>query len=189
MPTAARIDLTIHRMWAEPKLPIPVQRSAAEPGEATMAAGILSSTIGNTVMTKRLAEIVLVCLLISANPATATSKVADETGVRDTENRWSEAFVSGDTAVLDALLDSDYVSIGATGNARPKAEIISLAIAYAKAHPGEHAAPLSPSSAIRVIGNAAVVRHHNSSDTSVDVFFFRDGHWYAWYSQHTKLDH
>ena len=125
--------------------------------------------------------------LFVAQAATAAEKIADEAGVRDAENRWSEAFVGGDAATLDALLDADYVSTGATGKPRSKSEIIGLATTYAKTHTGEHAKPLSTTSTIRVIGNAAVVQHHNASDTSVDVFYFRDGRWHAWYSQHTKI--
>ena len=125
--------------------------------------------------------------LTAAQAAGAAEKVADEAGVRDAENRWSEAFVSGDTATLDALLDTDYVSTGANGKPRAKAEIIGLASAYAKAHPGEHAKPLPATSTIRVIGNAAVVQHRNAGDTSVDVFYFKDGRWRAWYSQHTRI--
>jgi hypothetical protein len=125
--------------------------------------------------------------LIVAEAATAAGKIADEAGVRDAENRWSEAFISGDAVALEALLDADYVSTGATGKPRSKAEIIGLASNYAKAHPGEHAKPLPATSTIRVIGNAAVVQHRNVSDTSVDVFYFRDGRWYAWYSQHTRI--
>ena len=136
---------------------------------------------------KPVLSISLSMFLIAAQPANAAEKIADEAGVRDAENRWSEAFVSGDTATLDALLDADYVSTGANGKPRAKAEIIGLAGAYAKAHPGEHAQPLPATSTIRVIGNAAVVQHHNASDTSVDVFYFRDGRWHAWYSQHTKI--
>jgi Domain of unknown function (DUF4440) len=137
---------------------------------------------------KRTLLIPLSIFLIAAQSAKSADKVADEAGVREAENRWSEAFVSGDAATLEALLDAEYVSTGATGKARSKAEIIALASNYAKAHPGEHAKPLPTTSTIRVIGNAAVVQHHNASDTSVDVFYFRDGHWHAWYSQHTKID-
>ena len=129
---------------------------------------------------------VSICLL-AAQAATAAEKIADEAGVRDAEDRWSEAFVSGDTATLEALLDADYVSTGATGKPRSKAQIIALASTYATAHPGEHAKPLPATSTIRVIGNAAVVQHHNASELSVDVFYFRDGQWHAWYSQHTRI--
>lgn len=139
-------------------------------------------------MKRRSIAATFACLLSASGAAMAASKAPDEAGVRDAENRWSEAFISGDVAALDALLDADYVSTGTNGKARPKAEIIRISGTYAKAHPGEHATPLSSTSTIRVIGNAAVVQHHNSGDTSVDVFYFRDGRWHAWYSQHTKLE-
>jgi hypothetical protein len=123
-----------------------------------------------------------------ANAIAASPDTADEAGVRAAEDRWSEAFITGDAATLETLLDADYVSTGANGNVRPKNEIIRIARAYAKEHPGGHAKPLASTSTIRVIGEAAVVRHRGESDTSVDVFYFRDGHWHAWYSQHTKLE-
>lgn len=131
----------------------------------------------------------LAVLLASAVPAVAFAAHAsrDAAGVRDAENRWGEAFVSGDVATLDALLDADYVSVNASGAPRTKAEILVLARDYAKAHPGQHGQPLADSATIRVIGDAAVVQHHGAQDTSVDVFFFRDGRWHAWYSQHTRL--
>jgi hypothetical protein len=127
----------------------------------------------------------LACALALSGTARAASP--DEAGVRDAENRWSEAFMTGDTATLDALLDSDYVSVGGNGQAHPKAEIMGFAREYAKAHPGQHAKPLPPTSTIRVIGNAAVVQHHSAQASSVDVFYFRDGRWHAWYSQHTMV--
>ena len=145
-------------------------------------------------MTKPLRCVLLLACVISAAQLVlaadglAVDKLADEAGVRDAENRWSEAFMSGDAATLDALLDADYVSTGANGKARDKAQIIKLALDYATAHPGQHASPLAPTSTIRVVGNAAVVQHRNSTDTSVDVFYFRDGRWHAWYSQHTRLE-
>ena len=129
----------------------------------------------------------LICLL-GVSGAAMAAKAPDEAGVRDAENRWNEAFVSGDAVVLDALLDADYVSVNASGKARPKAEIIQGAKKYGTAHPGEHGNPLPPTSTIRVVGNAAVVQHHGTTETSVDVFYFRDGQWHAWYSQHTKLE-
>ena len=127
----------------------------------------------------------LACALASSGTARAASP--DQAGVRDAENRWSEAFMTGDAATLDALLDSGYVSIGGNGQAHPKAVIIRFATEYAKAHPGQHAKPLPPTSTIRVIGNAAVVQHHSPEAASVDVFYFRDGRWHAWYSQHTQV--
>lgn len=131
--------------------------------------------------------LVLACMVCLASVAAQAANAPDLAGVRDAENRWSEAFMTGNAAVLDQLLDADYVSVGSNGKARPKAEIIDLATEYAKAHPGQHAKPLPPTSTIRVIGNAAVVQHHSATAASVDVFYFRDGQWHAWYSQHTQV--
>ena len=62
-----------------------------------------------------------------------------------------------------------------------------MAHAFAQTHPGQHGPPLPKTSTIRVIGFAGVVHHHGDTESSVDVFYFRDGRWHAWYSQHTKL--
>jgi hypothetical protein len=108
-------------------------------------------------------------------------------GVRDVENGWSKAFVTGDAAYLDALLDPTYISVGTHGNARPKTEIIAMATRYAAEHPSSPATPLPPTSMIEVKGSTAIVTHHGENDTSVDVFFYADGRWRAWYSQHTAI--
>jgi hypothetical protein len=108
-------------------------------------------------------------------------------GVREVENGWNHAFVHGDSAYLEALLDPEYVSVGAKGNARPKAEIVALAAKFAQEHPGEVDSPLPPTSTIRIQGNAAVVTHHGKDNVSVDVFYFAEGRWHAWYSQHTSI--
>jgi hypothetical protein len=110
-----------------------------------------------------------------------------EAGVREAENAWSKAFVTGDAKVLEALLDPAYVSVSTVGVPRPKAEIIAAASRFAAEHPNTPASPLSPSSTISVKDNAAVVTHHSAKDVSVDVFFYSQGAWHAWYSQHTAL--
>jgi hypothetical protein len=139
----------------------------------------------------RKAALVLAASLIGASIAHAAPErpveQPDEAGVVTVENRWSEAFVTGDAATLDTILDPDYVSVGTSGAARPKAEIISLAAEYATKNPGAHGTPLPPTSVVSIIGNAALVVHHGATDTSVDVFHFDGGHWRAWYSQHTAL--
>lgn len=124
--------------------------------------------------------------LLVATPALA-GEARTEQSVRAVEDRWSQAFMSGDAATLGALLDDRYVSVGTKGNARNKAEIIALAQRFAAANPGAKATPLPASSTIRVVGDAAVVTHQGPDERSVDVFYYRAGRWHAWYSQHTAL--
>jgi ketosteroid isomerase-like protein len=130
---------------------------------------------------------VAAALLVSGAAQAAPADRLDEASVRAAENRWSEAFISGDAGALDALLHPDYVSVGATGKARPKAEIIAIAKAYAEKHPGEHAQPLAATSAVQLIGPTALVQHHAASEISVDLFSFEGGRWRARYSQHTPI--
>jgi hypothetical protein len=130
---------------------------------------------------------VLLLIGLASCPVLAAVPAADpgEAGVRAVENGWSKAFVTGDAAYLDALLDPAYVSVGTRGEGRSKADIIAMAKAYGSAHPGAQATPLSPTATIDVRGTAAIVVHHGQGDTSVDIFHYTDKRWRAWYSQHT----
>jgi hypothetical protein len=120
---------------------------------------------------------------LAAGPATATEPPTDA-GVRHAENLWSEAFITGDAAALEALLDPQYVSVNPQGVARPKAQIVGFARDYAAKHPGEHAKPLPDTSTIRVIGKSALVQHRSAQGFSMDLFYYEGGRWKAWYSQH-----
>ena len=75
-------------------------------------------------------------------------------GVRAVENHWGRAFVTGDAAYLGTLLADDYVSVGSTGRARPKAEIIALAQKIA-AGPNPPK-PVESTAKIVVRGDAAI---------------------------------
>jgi hypothetical protein len=121
---------------------------------------------------KALALTVILSIAFASSTCLAVVPGGDpgEAGVRDVENGWSKAFVTGDAAYLDGLLDPAYVSVGIKGNPRTKTEIIALARVFAKDHPGTQATPIPPTSTISVKGAAAVVTHHGDSDTSVDVF-------------------
>lgn len=127
----------------------------------------------------------MLAVLSSAHAAQAPETERSVDGVRTVEAHWQRAFLGGDTAYLDALLDPAYVSVGHAGNARPKAEIIALAQKIAEKklspQPPEHPAT------IVVRDNAAIVTDSTSGDTSVDVFYYAGGRWHAWYSQHTPV--
>ncbi|MES2148345.1 MAG: nuclear transport factor 2 family protein [Pseudomonadota bacterium] len=130
---------------------------------------------------------VLLLISFTSNSVLAAVPGADpgEAGVREVENGWNKAFVTGDAVYLDALLDPAYVSVGTKGEARPKADIIAMAKSYGAAHPGVQATSLLPTAKIDIKGSAAIVIHRGTGDTSVDVFHYTEGRWRAWYSQHT----
>ena len=115
-------------------------------------------------------------------PPTANER--SEAGVQAVEKRWSEAFMRGETAYLNDLLAEDYISVNGSGAVRTKADIIEMSRKYAANNQGPM--PDLPPSPVSIIGDAAIVQHDNQSERSVDVFYYRDGRWYAWYSQHTR---
>lgn len=110
-----------------------------------------------------------------------------EKGVRATEDQWSAAFVHGDAAVLELLLDPSYVSVSTTGLARTRTEVIALSLEFARKNPNFEAKPLAPSSTIQIVGTTALVRHRSETETSIDLFHYAHGQWHAWYSQHTAI--
>ena len=136
-------------------------------------------------MSKTCLMICLLAVLGRSYAAEAPETERSVEGVRAVEAHWQKAFLSGDAAYLESLLDPAYVSVGHAGNARPKAEIVALSKKVAEKkmtpQPPDHPAT------IVVRDNAAVVTDSASGDTSVDVFYYADGRWHAWYSQHTPV--
>jgi Domain of unknown function (DUF4440) len=135
-------------------------------------------------MSKQIIACALLCLPVFAFAADEVDETTmTVAGVRAVEDHWTQAFLSGDSAYLDALLDPQYVSVGQTGRARPRAEIIELSKKIA-ATPRKDPVPHSDV-AIVVHGNAAIAMASSDTDTSLDVFYYEGGRWHAWYSQHT----
>lgn len=135
-------------------------------------------------------QTILVAALAAAITVSAPAAATDAASVqqvRQVEDAWSQAFVSGDTASLTDLLDPDYVSISASGASRNRDEVLELARRYAQKNPGQTAQPLASSSKIQVRGALALVIHRGPNDVSVDVLHFGGGHWRAIYSQHTAV--
>ena len=108
-----------------------------------------------------------------------------EAGVRAVENHWGRAFVTGDAAYLETLLSDGYVSVNQSGRVRPKAEIIALAQKIAS---GPNPPKATESTAkIEIHGDAAISTAVGETDASVDVFYYKDSRWHAWYSQHSPV--
>ena len=141
-----------------------------------------------------LAAVAYVMLCGSAPPPAAVEDRATEEGIRAVEVHWQNAFTHGDGVYLEKLLTEDYLSVSGKGVARDRKTIVQLAEGYAKKNPtAETVTALSPETEVRVNGTTAIVTSLGVMTTpagvihsrSVDVFFYANGHWHAWYSQHT----
>ena len=138
-------------------------------------------------MTRELVLSWCVLGLSAAMPLAAADPETQATveGVRAVENHWARAFVTGDAAYLRSLLTDDYVSVNQSGRARPKSEIIALALKIANGPTPSK--PTESTSTIVVRGNAAISTDIGKTDASVDVFYYEGGRWHAWYSQHSPV--
>jgi hypothetical protein len=132
----------------------------------------------------------LTFILIAASSTVAIAAPDPETqrsveGVRAVEAHWTRAFLGGDEAYLARLLDPGYVSVNMNGVARSQADIIALAKKIAAGPPPSPTPP--PELHIVVHGDAAISTASGSGQASSDVFYWKDGRWHAWYSQHTAI--
>lgn len=128
---------------------------------------------------------VLVLMPCAALADSAETQMSEE-GIKAVEAHWVRAFLTGDEAYLNTLLDNDYVSVNTKGVPRPKADIIALAKGIAAKGP-QTIPPPSPNMKIVVHGDAAIVTDAGFGQVSVDVFHYANGAWHAWYSQHTTV--
>ena len=141
------------------------------------------------------------CLLMSAVRAqdSAVETQRTEAGVIATDDHWSLAEMTGDTAYLKQMLLPQYESVNDDGSVHSKTQIIAGAArrsgtdvttansklaAYRKAHPY--------SSNVAIHDNTAVVTYYDPARgaqegiKSADIFIYANGHWHAMYSQHTE---
>ena len=141
--------------------------------------------------------------VVAAAPvaANATTTKADESArtsaaVIAVDQHWLEAEVGGDTAWLDAMLMSDYRTVGADGKVGDKAAILRSATknrgsdkmrkevdAWQKAHPTKQSVVLHGDVAILSFSDLKTGRILSS-----DTFIYKDGGWHALYSQHAKVE-
>ncbi len=130
--------------------------------------------------------LVLATALALAAPSSAETSPT-QSALAAIEAHWQRAFLTGDQAYLGSLLTPDYVSVGTNGAQHTRDMILAAARNYALAHPHADAAPSpDPHMIVRIEGTTGIVTFSVGGQRSVDVFYYADGHWHAWYSQHTN---
>jgi hypothetical protein len=146
------------------------------------------------------------CLLMSparaqdSGPISAAEMQRTEAGVIATDNHWSLAEYTGDTAYLDQMLLPPYQSVNVDGTAHSKAQILagaaksrgtdlatanSKVAAYRSAHPYGTNVTIHDDTAVVTFYDQALGAQRGIK--SSDIFVYVDGHWHAIYSQHTQV--
>lgn len=132
----------------------------------------------------------------AADAGSSINETAKTTSaVMAVDQHWLEAEMSGNTAWLDAMLMSDYRTVGADGKVGDKTAILRSATknrgsdkvrkevdAWQKAHPTKQFVVLHGDVAILSFSDPKTGRIRSS-----DTFIYKDGGWHALYSQHSKI--
>ena len=140
----------------------------------------------------KLISLVLLLASTATSAAAAPCSETDKTAasVKCVEDHWQAAFIGGDEKFLMQLLSEGYHSYTPAGVGRDRAAIVALAKSYAAKHRGEPApASSGPAPDIQLRGDVAVVFWPAADHAlgSVDAFYWADGRWHAWYSQHAGV--
>lgn len=146
------------------------------------------------------------CLLMSparaqeSGPSSAAEMQRTEAGVTATDNHWSLAEYTGDTAYLDQMLLPQYQSVNVDGTAHSKAQILAGAAkgrgtdlatangkfaAYRSAHPYGTTVTIHDNTAIATSYDQALGAQKGVK--SSDIFVYENGRWHAIYSQDTQV--
>lgn len=131
----------------------------------------------------------------AAGTCTGTPEKPDEASVRKVEAQWVKAFVTGDTAYLDCLLEPDYESVWYTGEVRSRQQIIDKAAAH-RDHP--LAVPEIKPGIVQLHGNGAIYRsdhemtdpvtHEKTTVRFLDILVYDQGAWHVMYTQDVALN-
>ena len=81
-------------------------------------------------------------LILAAALTSSLATAVDEARIREAENRWNAAFVTGDAAYLGRLLATGYVSVGENGAEHPKTAVAAAVCAKRRAEEAERMAAL-----------------------------------------------
>ena len=124
-----------------------------------------------------------------------------QAGVIATDEHWSVAEMTGDTAYLQRMLMPEYRSVDADGMAYSKDRIVAGAakrsgtpLATAKAKLAEYRKAHPYGTSVVLQGDMAILSFYNPTRgaqkgvSSSDIFVYAEGHWHAIYSQHGDVD-
>ena len=145
----------------------------------------------------------LLLLMLCASPALAAEvcnlpqlahQKQDVATVRHLEEAWSIAFLKGDTALLGCLLLPEYTEITRTGQVKYFRDELEMATVNL----GKNLdVPALPVSSVLLHGDVAVAYgetriggagSRGNARRFADFFLWRNGRWYAFFSQQTPIE-
>ncbi len=147
---------------------------------------------------------VLIALLYATSlsaPAQEASESATKSKIVALEGAWNQAYKSGDTKALDAILDDAIVLVNDDGSVETKAGFLT-SVKSAGSQAGSQEQQVAPQSmSVRLFGNTAIAtgifqaqgtgggKSYMRRERFIDTWVFRDGRWTCVASDATPILH
>jgi ketosteroid isomerase-like protein len=130
-----------------------------------------------------------------------TSDAATKSKIAALEGAWNQAYKSGDTKALDALLDNAIVLVNDDGSMQTKKEFLAT-VKPAGSPAGSQEQQVAPESmSVHVFGNAAIAtgifrakgmegkKSYVRRERFIDTWIYKDGHWVCVATDATPIKH
>jgi ketosteroid isomerase-like protein len=130
-----------------------------------------------------------------------TSDSATKSKIAALEGAWNQAYKSGDTKALDALLDNAIVLVNDDGSVQTKKEFLA-SVKPPGSPTGSQEQQVAPESmSVRVFGNTAIAtgifrakgmegkKSYVRRERFIDTWIYKDGHWVCVATDATPIKH
>jgi ketosteroid isomerase-like protein len=130
-----------------------------------------------------------------------TSDAATKSKIAALEGAWNQAYKSGDTKALDALLDNAIVLVNDDGSVQTKKEFLE-SVKPPGSPTGSQEQQVAPESmSVRVFGNTAIAtgifrakgmegkKSYVRRERFIDTWIYKDGHWVCVATDATPIKH
>jgi ketosteroid isomerase-like protein len=144
---------------------------------------------------------VLLCATALSAPAQDASDSATKSKIVALEGAWNQAYKSGDTKALDALLDSAIVLVNDDGSVLTKPEFLA-GLKSAGSQAGSQEQQVAPESmSVHLFGNTAIAtgifrakgtesgKPYVRRERFIDTWVFREGRWICVATDATPILH
>jgi ketosteroid isomerase-like protein len=145
--------------------------------------------------------LVLLCAVPLSVLAQGESDSATKSKIAALEGAWNQAYKSGDTKALDAILDNAIVLVNDDGSVQSKSEFLA-SVKPPGAQAGSQEQQVAPESmSVHVFGNTAIAtgvfrakgmegkKSYVRRERFIDTWIYKDGHWVCVATDATPIRH
>jgi len=147
----------------------------------------------------------LLLVLLYAVPLSVLAQDASDSATKSKiaalEGAWNQAYKSGDTKALDAILDNAIVLVNDDGSVQSKSEFLA-SVKPPGAQAGSQEQQVAPESmSVHVFGNTAIAtgvfrakgmegkKSYVRRERFIDTWIYKDGHWVCVATDATPIRH